>query len=75
MFHNLACTGFSMMSTLSNALLQKVLKLVPLKATGSELYVFTMTIVISYSYDDLEETLNHMNSLKLNNHICGNFPY
>ena len=35
-------------------------------ATGSEVYISTMNKFLSDSYDDLEETLNHMKSLKLN---------
>ena len=55
-------------STLSNTLLQKVLTLVPLTATGPEVYVAIMTTFLSDSYDALEETLNHMKSLKLNSY-------
>ena len=36
-----------------------------LKATGPEVFVATMTTFLSDSYDTLEETLNHMKSLKL----------
>ena len=39
--------------------------MVPLTATGSEVFVATMTTFISDSYNALEETLNHMKSLKL----------
>ena len=39
--------------------------MVPLTATGPEVYVAIMTTFISNSYDALEETLNHMKSLKL----------
>ena len=39
--------------------------LVPLTATGPEVFVATMTTFLSDSYDALEETLNHMKSLKL----------
>ena len=53
------------MSTLSNTLLQKVLTLVPLTVTGPEVFVSTMTTFLSYSYDALEETLNHTKILKL----------
>ena len=52
-------------STLSNTLLQKVLTLVPLTATGPGVFVATMTTFLSGSYDDWEETLNHIKSLKL----------
>ena len=62
---NLTWSGVYLRSTLSNNLPQKVLTLVPLKATGHEVFVATMTIFLSDSYDDLEETLTHMNSLKL----------
>ena len=43
----------------------EVLTLVPLIATGPEVYVAIMTTFLSDSYDALEETLNHMKSLKL----------
>ena len=39
--------------------------MVPLTETGPEVFVATMTKFISASYDALEETLNHMKSLKL----------
>ena len=39
--------------------------MVPLTPTGPEIFVATMTVFLSDSYDFLEETLNHMNSLKL----------
>ena len=50
---------------MSNTLLQKVLTLVPLIATGPEVFSVTMTTFLSDSYDALEETLTHMKSLKL----------
>ena len=53
------------MSNLSNTLLQKVLIVVLLTATGLEVFVATMNIFISDSYYALEETLNHMKILKL----------
>ena len=37
----------------------------PLTATGPEVFVATMTTLLSDSYDALEETLNNMKSLKL----------
>ena len=52
-------------STLSNTLLRKILTLVPLTATGSEVFFATVTTFLSASYDALEENLNHMKSLKL----------
>ena len=54
-----------------NALLKKVLKLVPLTSTGPEVYVAMMTIFLSSYYDTLDETLNHLNSLKLNRYTGG----
>ena len=39
--------------------------MVPLTATGPEVFVATMTKFLSDSYDALEVTLNHMKSLKL----------
>ena len=62
---NLTWSGVYLRSTLSNTLLQKVLTLVPLTATGPEFYVAIMTTFLSDSYDALEETLNHMKILKL----------
>ena len=52
-------------STLSNTLLQKVLTLVPLTSTSPEVFVATMTTFLSDSDDALEQTLIHMNSIKL----------
>ena len=37
----------------------------PLTATGTEVFVSTMNTFLSDSYDDLEETLTNMKSLKL----------
>ena len=62
---NLTWSGVYLRSTLSNTLLLKVLTLVLLTATGPEVFVATMTTFLSDSYDALEETLNHMKSLKL----------
>ena len=62
---NLTWLGVYLRSTLSNTILQKVLKLVPLTATGPEVFVATMTTFLSNFYDALEETLHHMKSLKL----------
>ena len=47
--------------------------MVPLTATGPEVFVATMTTFLSDSYDALEETLNHMKSLKLNSYPGENF--
>ena len=62
---NLTLSGVYLRSTLSKNLLQKVLTLVSLTATGTEVFVATMTKFLYDSYDACEETLNHMNSLKL----------
>ena len=61
------------MSIFSNTLLQKVLELVTLTETGPEVYVATMTTVLSDYYDYLVETLNHMNSLKIKDNPGENF--
>ena len=65
---NLTWSGVFLRSTLSNTLLQKVLTLVPLTATGPEVFVATMTKFLSDSYNVLVETLTHMKSLKLKNY-------
>ena len=39
--------------------------MVPMTATGPEVFVDTMATFLSDSYDALEETINHMKSLKL----------
>ena len=62
---NLTWSGVYIRITLSNTPLQKVLTLVPLIATGPEVFVVTMNTFISDSYYALEETINHMKSLKL----------
>ena len=51
-----------------NDILQKVPALVPLTATGPEVYVATMTTIISHSYYSLVDTLNHTKNLKLKDH-------
>ena len=58
---------------MSNDILQKVLTLVPLTATGPEVYIATMTNIISDSYYYLEETLTHMKRLKLKDRPGRNF--
>ena len=62
---NFTWSGVYLRSTLSNNLLQKLLKLVPLTATGPEVFVATMTNFLSDSYDALEETIIHMKSIKI----------
>ena len=68
---NLTWSGVYLRITLFNTLLQKVLILVPLTATGPEVYVATITTIISDSYYSLVDTLNHMKSLKLKDHPGG----
>ena len=65
---NLTWSGVYLRSTLSNTLLQKVLTLVPLTATGPEVFFATMTTFLSNSYDELEETLTHTKSIKPKNY-------
>ena len=57
-----------MSRTLSSVLIHKVLKLVPLTATGPKVCVATSITLISYSYSSLLQTLNHIKSLKLKDH-------
>ena len=63
------------MITLSNTLLQKVLTLLPLTATGPEVFVTTMATFLSDSYDALEDTINHTNSIKLKIYPWENVTY
>ena len=72
---NLTWSGVYLRSTLSNTLLQKVLILVPLTSTGLEVFVTTMDKFLSGSYDDLEENLNDMKSLKLKSYPGENVTY
>ena len=51
---NLTWSGVYLRSTLSNTLLQEVLTLVPLTATGPEVYVSIITTFLSDSYDALD---------------------
>ena len=62
---NLTWSGVYLRSNLSNTILQKVLPLMPLTATGPEVFVNTMTTFLSDYYDALEETLTHTKSIKL----------
>ena len=62
---NLMCSVVYLRSTLSNVLIKKILTLVPLIATGPEVFVATMNKFLSNSYDDLEENITYMKSLKL----------
>ena len=62
---NLKWSGMYLMNILSNTLLQKVLTLVLLTEIGNDVFVAIMNTFLSDSYDDLEETLNNIKSLKL----------
>ena len=59
MVQNLKWSGVYLRSTLSNALLQKVLTLLPLTANVPEVFVDTMTTFLSNYYYALEENLTH----------------
>ena len=52
----------------SGMYLRSTLVLVLLTSIGSKVYVSTMTMFLSNYYNALEETLTHMNSLKLKSH-------
>ena len=62
---NLTWSGVYLRSTLSNNLLQKVLTFVQMTETGPEVFFFTMTTFLIDSYNALDKTLTHMNSIKL----------
>ena len=72
---NLTWSGVYLRSTISNDLLQKVLTLVPLTATGPEVYVATMNTIIPDSYYSLVDTLNHTKNIKLKDHPGRNAAY
>ena len=72
---NLTWSGVYLRSNFSNTLLYKVLILVPLIATEPEVFVAIMTNFLSDSYDSLEETINHTNSLKLESYPGKNVTY
>ena len=65
MVQNLTWSREYLRNYFSNTPLRKVLILVPITATGPEVFVTTMTKFLSGSYDALEENLTHMKSLKL----------
>ena len=73
--HNLMWSVVYLRGTFSNTLLYKVLTLVPLTATVPEVFVSAMTLFLSNSYDALDETLTHMNSLKLKSYPGENVIY
>ena len=61
------------MSTFPSDLLKRAPTLVLLTETVPDVYVTTMTTVISNHYDYLEETLNHLDYLKIKDHLRKNF--
>ena len=65
MVQKLMWSGVYLRSTLSNTLFQKLLSMVPLTATGPEVFFATMTKFLSNYYDALEDILTHMKRLKL----------
>ena len=67
-FQNLTWSGVYLRSILSNTLLQKLLTLVTLTVTGPEVYVVTISTVLSDSYDSFVNTLNHTKSLEIRDH-------
>ena len=71
MVQNLTWSGVYLRSSLLYSLFQNILKLVSLTATGPEVYVATMTTVLSNYYDSLVDTLNQMKSLKLKDNTVG----
>ena len=75
MVHNLTWSGVYLERNLQNALLQKLLSLVPLTETVTEVYVATMDIVISDSYDTQEDNMNHLQMIKLKIHLGENVTY
>ena len=74
-FHNLMWPGVYLRGILSNAILQKILTLVPLAADGNEVYDAIMGNFLSDFYDDLDETLNHLNIFKLRIYPGDNVTY
>ena len=75
MAHNLTLLRKYLRMTLPYALLKKLLALVMMTETRPEVYVATMTTVISNYYYYFEETLNHLNSLKFKCHMGDNAAY
>ena len=62
---NFTWSGVYLRSTLSNTLLQKVLTLVPLTATGPEVFVATMTAFLTDSYDLESPPKHHKNQREI----------
>ena len=72
MVQNLTWSVVYPRSNLLSNILQKVLKLVLPTATVPKVYVSTITTVLFHYYYYLVETLNHMKSLKLKDHLGEN---
>ena len=62
---NLDWSGQYLRNSLSADLLTKVLREIPITASGPEVFITTMHICISDSYEALEETKKQLKSLKL----------
>ena len=71
MVQNLTWSGAYPRRTFSYDISHKVLKIVLLKATGTEVYFTTMTKVLSNCCAYLEETLNHLKCIKLKDNLGG----
>ena len=69
MVQNMTWSGAYLRITFSFDLPKKILKMVPLTATGPEVYIATMTNILSNSYDYLVDALNHMKILKLKDRL------
>ena len=72
---NLVWSGVYLRRKFSNAIIQEVLTFVPLTSTRPEVYVSAMTTFFSNSYNDLEETVNNLKSLKINSYLGENVSY
>ena len=75
MFHNKKYSEVYLRLKFSNHLIQRVPTLVPMTTTRPEVYIETMTIFLSYSCISLEETINHLKSIKLKSYPRENVAY
>ena len=64
-FQNLDWSGQYLRNSLSADLLTKVLRELPITASGPEVFITTMHICLSDSYEALEETKKQLKTLKL----------
>ena len=62
---NLSRSGQFLRNTLHNELLAKVLRYVPITASGPEIFMATVTVCLSDSYDALEQTKTELKAIKL----------